>query len=51
MTSLSSELKNLKVLEKWVRTSWCLFDNMVDGRPGNFLYCKSGIDCFGRNYY
>ena len=19
---------------------------MVDGRPGNFLCCKSGIDCF-----
>ena len=39
MTSLSSELKNFKVLEKRVRTPQCLFDNMVDGRPGNFLYC------------
>ena len=46
MTSLSSELK-LRPLKK--RTSKCLFDNTVDGRPGNFLYCKSGIDCFGRN--
>ena len=31
MTSLSSELKNFKVVEKRVRTSQCLFDNMVDG--------------------
>ena len=45
--SLSNELKNLG--EKRARTSWCLLDNTVDGRLGNFLYCKSEIDCFGRN--
>ena len=26
-----------------------LFDNTVDGRPGNLLYCKGGIDCFRIN--
>ena len=50
MTLLSSELKNLGPWKR-ARTSSCLYDNMVDGKPGNFLYCKSGIDCFERNCY
>ena len=34
MTSLSSELKNLGP-SKRARTSECLYDNTVDGGPGN----------------
>ena len=44
-------IKKLRPLKKRARTSSCLYDNTVDGRPGNFLYCKSGIDCFERNCY
>lgn len=43
MTSLSSKLENLgPQKKKKLNTSWCLFDNRVDGRPGNFSYCKLG---------
>ena len=50
MTSLSSELENLP-LKKERELLICLYDNTVDGRPGSFLYCKSGIGCFERNCY
>ena len=50
MTSLSNQLKNLGPWKK-ARAFLVLYDNRVDGRPGNFLCCKSGIDCFRRNCY
>ena len=40
MTSLSSELENLK--KKKLENFQVFFDNRVDGRPGNFSYCKIG---------
>ena len=45
MTSLSSQLKNL---ESWELLSVC-WTIGLHSRLGNFLYCKSEIDCFGRN--
>ena len=52
MTSLSSEFKNLSPSKKG--ENFLVFVrplNTVGGRPGNFLHCKSGIDCFGRSCY
>ena len=54
MTSLSSKFKNLgpqKNGERIQLRGLCLFNNILGSRPGNFLYCESGIGCFGRNCY
>ena len=49
MTSFSSELKNLGPWKRRELLIVCWIIRAADGRPGNFLYYKSGIDCFGRN--
>ena len=42
-------IKKLRSLKKTGENFLLLFDNAVDGRPENLLYCKGGIDCFRRN--
>ena len=42
-------IKKLRSLKKTGENFLLLFDNTVDGRPGNLLYCKGGIDCFRIN--
>ena len=41
-----TQIKNVFMLCVLISSYGC---NTVDGRPENFLYCKSGIDCFERN--
>ena len=43
-------IKKLRSLKKTGENFLLLFDNTVDGRPGNLLYCKGGIYCFRRNF-